>query len=551
MLVHLDLRDYVIVDRLALEFEPGFGALTGETGAGKSILVDALALALGGRGDASTVRGGRERAEIAAEFETGGQGPAADWLKAQEFDDESGRCLLRRVIDAAGRSRAWINGRAATLAQLRELGELLADIHGQHDHHALLREEAQRELLDAQAGALPLAREVAGRWREWQRIAEARRAAERDAEAIARERDALRWQAEELRQLAFSAQDWAELGSEQRRLSHARALIEGVGEALSLLDESEQPVVAQLVRIDARLAELGEFDSALAPMRELIESAGIPLREAVRALRHYRDRVDLDPQRLAQVEARIEAVHQCARKYRVAPQALPDLEAQIAARLAGLEASADPVALAGRERELEAAYRESAARLSAVRGEIARQLSQAVSEGMQDLAMPGGRFEVALEPLPEPAPSGLERVEFRVAANPDQPPRALARVASGGELSRIGLAIQVIASAGAGTPTLVFDEVDVGIGGRVAEVVGRMLAALGKGRQVLCVTHLPQVAARADWQWSIAKETVSGETLSRVERLDRAGRVEELARMLGGVEITATTRRHAREMLGG
>jgi len=552
MLLRLIIRDFVIVDRLELDFAAGFGALTGETGAGKSILVDALSLALGERADASVVRVGSEKAEISAEFDVAPGSALAVWLAANDFDTDV--CILRRVVDAGGRSRAWLNGTAATLGQLREVADMLADIHGQHAHHSLLRADAQRALLDAHAGVTQLAREVAGLFAAWKKAREARRLAEQDVEAALREKDLLDWQVKELAALAFDAKEWQETEAEQRRLAHAASLLEASAAALDALDEGDAAALSVLRHASGRLSELTAVDADLNDVAQLFESALIQLEESALALRRYRDRLDLDPARLSELDARIDAVTQMARKHRVAPEELPDILARFETRLAELTLAADPSALAARERQTATAYRQAAERLSAARQLAAQALGAAVTAAMQELAMAGGRFEVALTPLEEGAAHGLEAVEFLVTANAGQPPRPLAKVASGGELSRIGLALQVIASQSHAAGTLIFDEVDVGIGGRVAEIVGQMLKQLGADRQVLCVTHLPQVAARADWQWSISKETrtdLLGETtVSRVLPLNAAGRVEEIARMLGGVKITDTTREHAREMLG-
>ncbi|MBV2261976.1 MAG: DNA repair protein RecN [Thauera sp.] len=549
MLRRLTIRDFVIVDRLDLEFAAGFGALTGETGAGKSILLDALGLALGGRGEAAMVRSGRERADVAAEFDLpAGEGLVA-WLAEQALPADEGMLILRRTIDAGGRSRAWINGVAATLAQLRAAGEWLADIHGQHAHHALLRADAQRDLLDARAGAGALVAEVAARHREWQCLLRLQREAEADSASSARERELLAWQLREIEQVGFDTEEWAELNAEHARLAHAASLIEGAEDAVVALGEGELAVCSVLGRLDGRIAALADFDAGLADVRELISAAAIQADEALHALRRYRDRLDLDPGRLAELERRIAVVMEAARKYRVQPEELPALAQQWRERLDTLEATADPARLAAAALAAQAAYDAAAAKLSAARIPAARRLSAEIAAAMQDLAMAGGRFEVALEPC-APSAAGSEAVEFRVAANAGQPLRSLAKVASGGELSRIGLAIQVITSRDSAVPTLIFDEVDVGIGGRVAEIVGKLLARLGQDRQVLCVTHLPQVAACAAWQWRIAKREQGGETLSEVAPLDDRARVEEIARMLGGVNITATTREHAAEMLG-
>ena len=550
VLQRLFIRDFVIVDRLELEFSGRFGALTGETGAGKSILVDALSLALGERAEAGIVRHGCDRAEVSAEFSLAAADPLAAWLRDNDFDADSGACLLRRVVDAGGRSRAYINGAPATLAQLKDAAEFLADIHGQHAHHSLLRGDAQRNLLDAHGGLTAIAREVAERYREWHRLAEARRHAERDAETSSRERDLLEWQVKELRTLAFDPAAWRETEQEHRRLAHAASLIDGVAATLALLEEGDGAVLATLEHGAVRLREMVDLDPALGEAGDLLEGGLIQLQEAAHFLSRYRDRLELEPERLAELEQRIDAVVGLARKQRVAAEDLPARLAELEARLGELALYADPAALAEREAAARASYREAAAKLGKGRLKAAKALSAAVTEAMQQLAMAGGRFEAALEPLEEGAAYGLESVEFRVTANAGQPMRALAKVASGGELSRIGLAIQVITSRAGQAPTLIFDEVDVGIGGRVAEIVGRLLKQLGAERQVLCVTHLPQVAAQADWQWSIAKRQSEGATVSQVAVLDDAGRVEEIARMLGGERITETTRQHAREMLG-
>jgi len=548
MLRRLYIRDYVIVDELELEFAAGFGALTGETGAGKSILVDALSLVLGERADASSVRAGRDKAEISAEFAVTGGSPLADWLGANDFEADA--CLLRRVIDAAGRSRGYINGVPATLTQMREVADFLADIHGQHAHHSLLRADAQRQLLDGLAGQRPLAVEVAVQHAAWRKAREARLDAEKNAEVMQRERDMLAWQVKELATLGFDAAEWQETSQEHRRLAHAASLQEGVAEALEGLSEGESAAMWQVERIGARLRQLMDYDPALKDTLEIIESAQIQLQEAAHALRHYRDRIDLDPARLAEAERRLQAVHDAARKYRVQPEELPRLLAAWGARLIELETLQDPAALAEREALALRHYTARAEALGKGRRKAAAMLGKSVTDAMQQLAMPGGRFEVVFETLPEGASYGLESAEFRVSAHAGQPAGPLSKVASGGELSRIGLAIQVIASSAGNVPTLVFDEVDVGIGGGVAEIVGRLLKQLGRARQVLCVTHLPQVAAQADWQWSITKEGADDGVASRVTPLDREGRIEEIARMLGGVKITPTTRKHATEMLG-
>lgn len=550
MLRRLLIQDFVLVDRLELEFRTGFGVLTGETGAGKSILLDALSLLLGSRAEGGVVRAGRERADLSAEFELAVDSGAIPWLKSQEMEADEGVLLVRRVIDAGGRSKAYINGLPATATQLRELGEFLADIHGQHAHQALLRADAQRDLLDGYAGMTDIAREVASCYRNWQEARRAREAAEKGMEAVLHERDLLAHQVQELEVLGFDPEEWLNLDQEHARLANSASLLEGTDYALNAVSDGETPLTTEIERVAARLGELSEYDAGLSELAQLVSEAAIRLEEAGHGLRRYRDRVDLDPGRLAEVEQRIEAVVGAARKYRVQPEELPDLLAESRQRLNGLNLQADPAVLQERELSSHEAFRKVAGHLSEVRSRVASQLGEAVTAAMQDLSMAGGRFEIALLPEPLGTANGFERVEFQVAANPHQPLRPLAKVASGGELSRIGLSIQVITSESQAVPTLIFDEVDAGIGGRVAEIVGLRLRQLGECRQVLCVTHLPQVAAQADWQWRVQKENGQDGTVSRLVELDRDGRVEEIARMLGGVQITETTRSHAAELLG-
>ena len=549
MLRRLAIRDFVLVDRLELEFSAGFGALTGETGAGKSILLDALSLLLGARAESSLVREGCERAEVSASFQPAPDSPIWSWLTANDFESED-ELILRRIVESNGRSRGYINGSPATGGQLKEIGENLADIHGQHAHHALLRNDAQRELLDAQAGAAGLAREVAEKYRVWHAARREREAAVAAGESAAREREMLEWQLSEARTLAFTIESWQTTNADHQRLSHAAGLIEGAGTALAALDEDEPALAAETDRLAHRLSDLARFDASLAPVAEMLANAGIQLNEAASELRRYRDRVEIDPDALAEAERRIAAVTQFARKYRVAAEEIPALQAEWAERLAAIERAADVEGLARAETAAHAIYLDAAKALSGLRRQAAAELGREVSAAMQELAMGGGRFEVNLAAEEEGSAHGLEAVEFLVAANPAQPPRALAKVASGGELSRIGLSIQVIASRAATTPTLIFDEVDVGIGGGVAEIVGRHLKALGEERQVLVVTHLPQVAAQADWQWRVSKADAGEGVRSTVTPLDRKGRIGEIARMLGGVDITDTTRAHAAELLG-
>ena len=547
MLRTLSIRDFVIVDTLELDFGHGFSVLTGETGAGKSILIDALTLALGGRGDATVVREGATRADISVEFAIGDA--IVDWLAANEFSPEDGSVLLRRVIDSAGRSRAFINGTAASATQLRELGEMLVDIHGQHAHQSLLKADSQRALLDRHAGLLEQAAAVASAYRAWQAIAKQRGELEADASSHAAQREHLEWQVAELDRLAPKTGEWDEITQEHSRLSHAASLMTGAQDVVAVLADSDQPLISQLFLLHQKLARLSDVDQALNPVLEFIETARIQLQEAAYTLNSYLAKVELDPQRLHDVEARMEALHTAARKFRVAPQGLPGEFERLSAQLAQLASAGNMDALRQQEQAALAAYSELAAQLSAARAAAAVKLGNAVTAAMQDLSMQGGSFAVELRPC-EASASGVEQVEFTVAGHAGTALRPLAKVASGGELARIALAISVITSSATATPTLIFDEVDSGIGGAVAEVVGRLLQRLGQARQVLCVTHLPQVASLANQHFQVSKQSDEvGKPLSRIGLLDAPARIEEIARMLGGLEITSTTRQHAKEML--
>jgi DNA repair protein RecN (Recombination protein N) len=551
MLSQLCISDFVIVERLELEFTPGFTALTGETGAGKSILLDALALALGDRADASVVRAGAERADIVAEFQVDPKSPLLPWLRDMAFEGDANQVMLRRVIDRGGRSRAFINGSQATLAQMRTAGEWLLDIHGQHEHQSLVKPDAQRELLDSHAGLIDSAREVATAYRQWQRLAQARVEHETNASARDAEREQVAWQVEELDRLAPQAGEWGVVTAEHSRLSHAASLLEGTQSALESLSESESACLGTLSGVAAKIKQLAQVDAGLAETQNLLDSAQAQLQEAVYALRHYADRVDLDPARLAGVGERLGALHSAARKYRCDPEELPEKLAALKSRLAELELASDFAALQQQEEAALGVYKQLAAKLTAGRKKAAGKFSKDVTTAMKSLAMSGGIFQVVLVPAAgKGSAQGDEHAEFQVAANPGVEPRALAKVASGGELSRISLAIQVVASKSAAVPTLIFDEVDAGIGGAVAEVVGKKLRELGAARQVLCVTHLAQVAAQADQQGSVAKQDEKGVVRSAVKVLDEKGRIDEIARMLGGMSITPTTRQHAAEMLG-
>jgi len=548
MLRLLSIRNFVVVEALDLELDGGFSVLTGETGAGKSILLDALALLLGDRFELRQLRPGAERAELAAVFDAEDPAGIAAWLAAHDLGGADGQVLLRRTLDAQGRSRAWINGRPATLAQLKDIGERLVDLHGQHEHQSLTVAEVQRSLVDAFGGFTALARATADSWRAWNAAVEKRDAAAAAASASAAERETLEARRRELATLDVSADEWAALTQAQSRLAHAAALIEAATAAEEALADGDDALSSRLAALIAKLDALSVHDPALAAIVDLLEPARIGVDEASRALRAYRQKVDIDPTELGRIEERLSAIHDVARKHRARPEALPALMAETDARLAALAESANEAMLGERAAEAEAAYLALAAQLSAKRELAAHDLEARVTEVMQKLAMEGGRLEIALEPLANPASYGVEQVEFLVATHPKQPLAPLAKVASGGELSRIALSIQVVASEVGAVPTLIFDEVDAGIGGSVAATVGDLLQTLGGRRQVLCVTHLPQVAAFADAHFRVTKKGDAEAVRAEVGTLSGASRIEELARMLAGSAITAKTRAHAKEL---
>ncbi len=552
MLRHLSIKDFVIVDQIELEFLPGFTVLTGETGAGKSILIDALSMALGERGDSNQIRQGCERAEISVTFDISSLPDLLDWLNAHDLQGDPDVCLMRRVIDTSGRSRAFINGHIVTLQQLRAASEYLVVIHSQHAHQSLLQKDAQRDLLDAFAGCRELAQAVKSAYQDWQEIHQQRIVwAQRMAESLEK-REQLEWQAQELSELNLSAGEWQTLQADHSRLSHAAALVKAAEMGIDTLYESETAVISQMSVVTSQLQSLLDYDEQLKTSIDLLESAQIQLQEGIYELKHYRQQLDQDPQQLQEVEQRLSSVHAAARKYHVTPEALVDLQQSVTHQLAALQAGGDDSKMQEKEDAAKQKYYKLAKQLSTARQKAGKSLAQQVSEAMQTIAMVGGQFSVALTALEQGNATGLEQIEFQVSAHKGLPLRPLVKVASGGELSRISLAIQVITSKVSSVPTLIFDEVDVGIGGRVAEIVGQLLKQLGRERQVLCITHLPQVAATGDQQWQVSKTTNiidSKQVLSQISVLTKKNRVEEIARMLGGVKITEATRKHAAEML--
>jgi DNA repair protein RecN (Recombination protein N) len=553
MLQTLALRDFVIVDQLELDLSSGFTVLTGETGAGKSILLDALSLVLGERADNSQIREGCNRAEISALFRIDHQQIQHfnHWLDelGLPIEDEGQILLLKRTVESNGRSRAFINGSVATLAQLREAGDQLVDIHGQHAHQLLLKGGAQRELLDRHASHMDLVGEVAQLFKTLNDSRRRLDQAENAGQDIERERERLEWQLEELIELSPQAGEWTAIQSEHARLANGAKIISGCQEAIDALSDTENSVESTLSKASTNMSALAEHDSALRDISQALESAQIQIDEAVHSLNRYLQKVDLDPRRLTEVENRMQTLHGAARKYRTEADDLPVLLQETEERLEALTASQNIEALRQKVKQEEVVYLKFAKLLSQKRSKAAVDLGKQVTNAMQDLSMAGGQLEIALLPLVDGGAHGLEQIEFLVAGHAGSTPRSLAKVASGGELARISLAISVITSKASFTPTLIFDEVDAGIGGAVAETVGKLLRQLGESHQILCVTHLPQVAAQGNHHLKVSKSQAGNKTLSQVNPLGRSERVEEVARMLGGATITDTTRRHARELL--
>ena len=539
------LRDFVIVRELDLDLSAGFSVLTGETGAGKSILIDALQLALGARADAGAVREGATRADISAEFDT----PAhlGAWLDQAGFEN-SDTLLLRRSIDAQGKSRAWINGAPATATQLREAADHLVDIHGQHAWQSLTRPEAVRGLLDAYAGAS--AQRLASLWQVWRAAQKALADARAAQDTLQRERERLAWQIGEVDKLAPGADEWDDLNASHTRLAHAQSLIDAAQAALGALEGEDGGATSSLAQARSALQGQEHLEPEFQALAEVIASSLAQAEDAAHTLHTYLRKTDLDPARLAELDERMSLWMSLARRYKRTPQELPALLASWKEELARLDSAADLDALEAAERKAQQAWRTEARALSKTRTQAAPKLAQAITQAMQGLGMQGGRFEVTLEPLAEPAQHGLEDVAFLVAGHASSTPRPVGKVASGGELSRIALAIAVTTSELGDAQTLIFDEVDSGVGGAVAETVGRLMKQLGRDRQVLAVTHLPQVAACADHHLVVAKRADAQGTSSQVAPVSGEQRVAEVARMLGGERLSGTTLAHAKEMLG-
>lgn len=553
MLTHIHIRDFAIIETLDLELHAGMTALTGETGAGKSILLDAIGLVLGDKADSNTVRHGADKADLTLSVDITQTPFARVWLEAHGMEHEDDTCILRRVITAQGKSRAWINGSPANLTQLRELGEQLVDIHGQHEHQSLMKKDAQRHLLDSFAGNDSLLEHTRNAWQAWKKLHERVTALSQQNQQHQERVELLRFQAHELEALALQADEPEQLDEELSRLANAEQLRATAEQGYAQLYDNEPSLYAILGRLMHDLAQQAQRDNRLEPALELLTSAQIQVQEASVQLRDYAEDLDIDPARLQAVENRIADIRSFARKYRTDPRLLPEKLLSIQTELAQL--GSDDYDLETLEKQCQAAadhYRKQANNLSKARIKAAQQLSAGVTKAMQQLGMQGGQFTIMVNSETPTAfqANGMDSIEFTVSANPGQPLKSLIKVASGGELSRISLAIQMIAAQKVTLPALIFDEVDTGIGGGIAEVVGKQLRALGTNRQVLCVTHLPQVASQAHQHYKVTKIKGKQHTNTGIEQLSHASRIEEIARMIGGVEITPATRALAEEMLG-
>lgn len=544
------LRDFVIISELDLELDKGFTVLTGETGAGKSILIDALQLVTGARADTGLIREGASRTDVSAEFDE--CTTLRPWLEEAGFDlgfDPAFTLLLRRTVDAQGKSRAWINGSPATATQLRELGERMFDIHGQHAWQSLTRPDSVRDLLDAYAqfDTTPLTRS----WQQWREAATALDEARKAQDTLQRERERLGWQIGELDKLAPQAGEWETLNTDHSRLAHAQALLDAAQGALDALEGEEGGASHALDSARQTLQNQEHLEPEFKTLVEVLNSSLAQVEDSVHTLRGYLRRTDLDPDRLAELDGRMTQWMSLARRYKRPPEELAATLAGWKEELARLDAAADLAGLETAEQQAQAAYMKAAQAVSAARAKAAPKLAHAITQAMQGLGMQGGRFEVALHKAEHPMQSGLEEVNFLVAGHAGSTPRPVGKVASGGELSRIALAIAVTTSQLGSAHTLIFDEVDSGVGGAVAETVGRLMKQLGRDRQVMAVTHLPQVAACADHHLVVAKQRQGQATLSTVAPVQGESRVAEIARMLGGERLSSTTLAHAKEMLQG
>lgn len=553
MLTHLSISNFTLVDQLDLDLKAGMTAITGETGAGKSIVLDALGQTLGDRADGQRVRAGARKADIHASFDIRRIPAAQRWLEEQDLlqEDAPDECLLRRVITAEGRSKAFINGHPVTLAQLRTLGEMLIDIHSQHEHQSLLRKETHRHLLDEYAGQSELAGQVRRAFRHWQTRREAFEQLRDNAEEMSARYQLLSYQVQELEQLNLAAGELEELESEQRSLAHAEDILRASHELSALCSDDDQGLSVLMHRALHLLRDMPEKTTALQEAEQLLTSAQIQVDEAQREVEHHIDGFNLDPERLREVEERLSTIYDVARKHRIGPEQLAQLFSDLSEELSQLQGGDEHLdELEKQMQSAEADYRKSASALSKARQSTSTKLAKMVNQQLNELAMPNARVEVSLTSLAEkPGPQGLEEVEFIISTNPGQPARSLNKVASGGELSRVSLAIQVVTARTSAIPTLVFDEVDVGIGGATGDVVGRLLRQLGDGGQVLCVTHLAQVASKSHQHLQVTKTASKKSAESTLITLSGEEKIEEIARMLGGMKVTEQSLAHAREMV--
>ena len=546
-LQHIVLRDFVIVRELDLDLSDGFSALTGETGAGKSILIDALQLVLGARAESGVVREGASRAEICAAFNTSPE--VVQWLEEEGFSDLTAddTLLLKRTIDSQGKSRAWINGSPATATQLRGLGDMLLDIHGQHAWQSLTRPDAVRGLLDAYAGVTLQALNQA--WTHWRQASQALQDAQSAQTTLQEERDRLLWQIAEVDKLQPGDDEWDELNSQHTRLSHAQALMDAAQAAIHALEDDDGGALRLLAKAQDTLQNQTDVEPEFTALVDVLASSLAQAGDVAHSLHAYLNHAELDPERLQRLDDRMSLWMSLARRFKRTPQELPVLYQEWKARLSQLDAATDLEALEASVAKTWATYQTQARKVSQARAQAAPKLAKAITQAMQGLGMQGGRFEVTLEQLEHPTASGLENIIFLVAGHPGSTPRPVGKVASGGELSRIALAIAVTTSELGTAQTLIFDEVDSGVGGAVAETVGRLMKQLGRDRQVLAVTHLPQVASCADHHLLVSKQSDAKGTWSEVSALKPDARVNEIARMLGGEKLSDTTLAHAREML--
>jgi DNA repair protein RecN (Recombination protein N) len=552
MLRHIHIRNFAIIDELDLDLSAGMSALTGETGAGKSILIDALGLLLGDRADSGTVKHGASKADITAEFDLVDLEEARAWLEELDLEQD-GECLIRRVIGSDGRSKAYINGTPSNLSQLKALGSLLVEIHGQHEHQSLMKREIQRKLLDSYGENQKDTNAVQKAFSQWSSLQQHFTDLSTNQDERQRHTDMLRYQVEELHRLEPQENEWQQLAEEHDRLAHAGQLLETTQQACNVLYESdEQSLYALLSGQIHALEEACRIDSSLETALEMLRNAQINTQEAQDELRRYADRIDMDPARLKWLEQRLASFKELSRKHHCNPEDLPATLEQLSQELGSLDTDENDLEKLEQQLNLAAEqYLEAARKLHEHRTRAARRLSKGISDTMQGLGMQGGQFDVSVEWKEEAgfAAHGLDRVEFQVSANPGQPLKPLTKVASGGELARISLAIQMLATENLSIPTLIFDEVDSGIGGAVAEIVGKLLRQLGDARQVLCVTHLPQVAAQAHHHFMVEKSREADQTSTAIRVLEMDQRIEEVARMLGGIEMTDQTIAHASEML--